>query len=181
MMFAVSEDSMRVLSWLFAAPLLCALAAPPALSADADTALPERKAGLWELKTAMDEGNGPRDQTMKLCVDAQMEKNTVRASIADHKANCSAYNVKADAGTTVVDSDCLYNGRKVISTTNMSGDFQSAFTIKIQSTTTDPEQKDRSVVIKRTITQLGKFVGDSCGDLKPGEAQASDGTRMLVQ
>ena len=37
----------------------------------------------------------------------------------------------------------------------MSGDFKSAFEIKIQSTTTEPEQKAQSVVIKRTITQLG--------------------------
>jgi hypothetical protein len=63
----------------------------------------------------------------------------------------------------------------------MSGDFNSAFQIRIESTTTDPEQKDRSVVIKRTITQEGKYLGDKCGDLKPGEAQGTDGSRILVQ
>ncbi|MFT3731872.1 MAG: DUF3617 family protein [Hyphomicrobium sp.] len=155
--------------------------AAPAFGDQTTPTLPERKAGLWELKTQMDEGNGPKDQTMKICVDARMEKNTVMGSIADHKANCSSYDIKAAGGSTVVDSDCVYNGRKVISTTNMSGDFQSAFTITIQSTTSDPEKTDQSVVVKRTITQLGKFVGDSCGDLKPGEAEAADGTRVLVQ
>ena len=40
-------------------------------AAAADTAkLPERKAGLWELSTTMDEGLGPKDQTMKICIDA---------------------------------------------------------------------------------------------------------------
>ena len=63
----------------------------------------------------------------------------------------------------------------------MSGDFKTAFEIKIQSTTSDPQKKDQSVVVKRTITQLGKYLGDSCGELKPGEAQAADGTRILVQ
>jgi hypothetical protein len=153
----------------------------PALSDQSTATLPERKAGLWELKTQMDEGAGPKDQTMKMCIDAGMEKNTVMGSVADHKANCSTYDIKVTGGSTIVDSDCLYNGRKVISTTNMSGDFQSAFTITIQSTTTEPKQTAQSVVVKRTITQLGKFVGNSCGDLKPGEAEASDGTRMLVQ
>jgi len=167
---------------LFLASLPLFLASPvwPAASDDAVT-LPERKAGLWELKTVMDEGNGPRDQTMKLCIDAQMEKNTVRSSVAEHKANCSTYNVKTGNGSTTVDSDCLYNQRQVMSTTTMSGDFQTAFEIKIQSTTSDPEKKNQSVVIKRTITQLGKYLGDACGDLKPGEAQSADGTRILVQ
>jgi hypothetical protein len=172
---------MRSTFLLFSSLALLGSLALPAASDDAAVTLPERKAGLWELKTVMDEGNGPRDQTMKLCIDAQMEKNTVSASIVDHKANCTTYDVKATGGNTTVDSDCLYNGRKVMSTTNMSGDFTSAFEIKIESTTTEPEQKAQSVVIKRTITQVGKYVGDSCGALKSGEAEAADGSRILVQ
>lgn len=172
---------MRPKLWLFAPLVALGLYALPAFSEQAAGTLPERKAGLWELKTQMDEGNGPKDQAMKLCVDARMERNTVMGSVADHKANCSAYDIKTSGGNTIVDSDCVYNGRKVISTTNMSGDFKSNFAITIQSTTTDPKQTDQSVVVKRTITQLGKFVSDSCGDLKPGEAEGTDGTRMLVQ
>lgn len=160
-----------------------AFAMPLISTALADTAntLPERRAGLWEMKTVMDEGNGPRDQTMKMCIDGRMEKNTVSASIADHKSNCASYDIKADGGKTVVDSDCLYNGRKVVSTTNMSGDFKNAFEIKIESTTSDPTKSNQTTVIRRTITQLGKFLGESCGDLKPGEAMGTDGTRMVVQ
>ncbi len=172
---------MRPAHRFFVSIAVIGFAAFPALGDDNAASLPERKAGLWELQTKMDEGNGPHDQTMKICIDARMEKNTVTGSIAAHKANCSAYDIKTAGGNTIVDSDCVYNGRKVISTTNMSGDFKSNFTITIQSTTTEPKQTDQSVVVKRTITQLGKFVGDSCGDLKPGEAQAADGTRVLVQ
>ena len=72
-----------------------------------------------------------------------MEKNTVSASIVEHKANCTSYDIKSAAGGTEVNSDCLYNGRKVISTTNMSGDFKSAFEIKIQITTTEPKNRHR--------------------------------------
>lgn len=172
---------MRSTFLLFAPLAILGFSALAAASDEAAPTLPERKAGLWELKTIMDEGNGPHDQTMKLCVDGQMEKNTVSASVLEHKANCTTYDIKAAGGNTTVDSDCLYNGRKVMSTTNMSGDFKSAFEIKIESTTTDPEQKAQSVVVKRTITQVGKYVADSCGNLKPGEAEAADGTRILVQ
>jgi hypothetical protein len=170
---------LRIL-FLASLPLFLSTLILPAASSDT-IMLPERKAGLWELKTTMDEGNGPRDQAMKMCIDERMEKNTVLASISEHKANCSTYNVKTENGSTTVDADCVYNQRNVSSTTTMSGDFKSAFEIKIQSTTSDPEKKDQSVVIKRTITQDGKYLGGSCGDLKPGEAQALDGTRILVQ
>ncbi len=164
---------MRLTALLFAPLAIFAFSASSALSDDAQATLPERKAGLWELKTVMDEGNGPRDVTMKLCVDSNMEKSTVSASILEHKANCTSYDIKPAAGGTEVNADCLYNGRKVISTTNMSGDFKTAFEIKIQSTTSEPKTTAQSVVVKRTITQLGKYVAESCGELKGGEAEAS--------
>lgn len=156
------------------------MAALPARSEGAAT-LPERKAGLWELKTMMDEGNGPHDQTMKLCVDQRMEKNTVESSMAEHKTNCSSYEVKGANGNTIVDSDCIFNGRRVMSTTTMSGNFNSDFQIRIESTTTDPQKTNQSTVVKRTITQMGKYLSDQCGDLKPGEAEGTDGTHVLVQ
>ncbi|MBS0232142.1 MAG: DUF3617 family protein [Proteobacteria bacterium] len=172
---------MRPILWFLGSLAILGTAGMPAFGDNAGVTLPERKAGLWELRTQMDEGKGAHDQTMKLCVDAKMEKDTVLASIADHKENCSTYNIKASDDHTVVDADCLYNGRKVVSTTNMSGDFQSTFAIDIKSTTTDPSETRQDAAIKREITQLGKFVGESCGDLKPGEAEATDGSRIQVQ
>jgi hypothetical protein len=62
----------------------------------------------------------------------------------------------------------------------MSGDFQSAFTVKIDSTTSGI-QDAQSISVKRTIEQQGKFLGDSCGELKAGEAMGSDGSKMMVQ
>jgi len=172
---------MRSIALLFASLTAISAAVAPAAGDSSSSKLPERKAGLWEQKTVMDEGNGPRDQTMKICIGGDMEKTTVNASISDHKSNCASYDIGADGAVTVVKSDCLYNGRQVVSTTEMSGDFQSAFEIKINSTTSDPSAKERSVVIKRTITQVGKYLAESCGELKPGEAEAPDGTRVLVQ
>jgi len=172
---------MRPSFLVFASLAAMAAAVLPAAGDDAKEQLPERKAGLWEQKTVMDEGNGPRDQTMKICIGAEMERNTVNASISDHKSNCASYDIDAAGGTTVVKSDCLYNGRQVISTTEMTGDFKSAFEIRIKSTTSDPAAKEQSIVVRRTITQTGKYLADSCGELKPGEAETPDGTRVLVQ
>lgn len=147
-----------------------------------DATMPARKAGVWQLKTSMDEGRGAREQSMKICIDAQMEANTVQASLIEHKKNCEKYEIKKDGGRTIVDMICSYNGRHVESRTEMDGDFTSAFKIKISSTTSDTrEATQQTITVKRTILQDGTYVGENCGDLRPGEALAPDGTKVLVQ
>lgn len=145
-----------------------------------ETRLPERKAGLWELHTVMDEGLGPKDQTLTLCVDADMERNTVEASNAEHAKQCSKYEITRDGEKTVVDMSCQYASRHVKSRTEMTGDFQSALSVKIESTTSG-EHNGQTVAVKRTITQTGKYLAEACGDLAGGEAMGSDGTRVMVQ
>lgn len=147
-----------------------------------DTTIPARKAGIWQLKTSMDEGRGPREQSMKMCIDAAMEASTLQASLIDHKKNCEKYEITKDGGKTVVDMICTYNGRHVESRTEMEGDFASAFKIKILSTTSDTrEPTQQTITVKRTILQDGTYIGADCGDLRPGEALAPDGTKVLVQ
>lgn len=159
------------------------ISALPMPAAEAETvSLPERKAGMWELKTSMDEGRGPREQSIKMCIDATMEANTVKASLAEHQKNCEKYEIKKDAGKTVVDMSCVYNGRHVASMTEMEGDFSKSFKIKILSTTSDTrETTQQTITVKRTILQDGTYLGESCGDLQPGEALAPDGSKVLVQ
>ncbi len=154
------------------------LACGPA-SAD-DVRLPERKAGLWELSTTMDEGLGPKDQTLKLCIDADMERSTVTASAEEHAKQCSKYDVTRKGDSTVVDMSCQFASRRVVSRTEMSGDFQTTFLVKIESTTSG-EQNQQTVSVKRTISQTGKYLGGNCGDLVGGEAMGPDGSRILVQ
>jgi hypothetical protein len=152
----------------------------PQVSAE-DVELPLRKAGKWELKTVMAEGGqDPREQVLTMCIDAEMERNTATASKLDHQRNCSKYEIKKTADAIVVDAVCNMNGRDVSSHTTMSGDFQNAFAVKIESTTSGVNGT-QSVSIKRSIEQDGKFLGDSCGDLQAGEAMSPDGVRVMVQ
>jgi hypothetical protein len=167
--------------------LICALcafvavlsAAPAAVAEDA-SALPLRKAGRWQMKTVMDEGFGPRDQVLTMCIDADLERSTAAASDASHKQNCSKYEIKKADGATTVDAVCVFEGRNVESMTEMSGDFQTAFKVSIKSTTSGQE-RGQSIVVKRTITQEGTYEGASCGELKAGEAMGSDGHKIAVQ
>lgn len=153
--------------------------AVPVLAED-DSGLPLRKAGRWEMKTVMDEGFGPREQALTMCIDAKMERNTAAASDASHKQSCEKYEVRKSGGTTTVDARCMFEGRKVESVTEMSGDFETGFKITILSTTSGTE-RGQSISVKRTITQTGKYLGTSCGDLQAGEAMGSDGHKIMVQ
>jgi hypothetical protein len=156
--------------------LSCSSIAPLASEAD----LPLRKAGKWSQKTMMDEAGQKREQTLTICIDADMERSTAMASAAEHKQRCSKYDVKKDGSAVVVEATCNMNGRDVESRTEMSGDFQKTFNVKITSTTSGI-QDSQSIAINRVIEQQGTYLGESCGDLKAGEAMGSDGTRLMVQ
>jgi hypothetical protein len=142
--------------------------------------LPERKAGLWELTTTMDEGMGPKAQTLTLCVDADMEKSTVAASLLEHEKQCTKYEVKKEGDKTVVDMSCQFATRHVVSRTEMTGDFETSLSVNIDSTTSG-DHNGQTVAVKRTITQTGKYLGASCGDLAGGEAKGADGSKVMVQ
>ncbi len=157
-----------------------ALACAAPVYAEEAADLPLRKAGHWEIKTTMDEGMGPREQTLTMCIDADMERNTAAASKKQHADNCTLYEIKKSGDDTVVDAACLFDGRKVESKTHMSGDFEHAFNISIESTTSGSEH-GQSVSVKRTITQDGKYLGQDCGGLQAGEAMGSDGHKIMVQ
>jgi hypothetical protein len=157
---------------------VCVVARP--VLADEAVKIPERKAGLWELTTTMDEGLGPKDQTLTMCVDADMEKNTVASSLHEHDKQCTKHEVKKEGDKTVVEMSCQFASRHVVSRTEMSGDFQTSLGVRIESTTSG-DHNGQTVAVKRTITQTGKYLGESCGDLAGGEAKGPDGSKVMVQ
>ena len=168
------------MKWTSVALLVTAYIAFQGTALAADVELPLRKAGKWEQKTTMEEGGKNHEQTLTICIDAEMERNTAVNSAGEHKAHCTKYEVKKDGDKVVIDATCKMNGRDVESFTEMSGDFQNTFDVKISSTTSGM-QDSQSISIKRVIEQRGKYLGESCGDLKAGEAMGTDGTKVMVQ
>jgi hypothetical protein len=155
------------------------------LQATEDTSdLPLRKAGLWEVRTSTDEGRGAHNQQLTMCVGEEMERNSVRASAIENRSGCSKYDVKKNADETTVDAFCIYGERQVTNHTELSGDFKTAFSVKVVSTTAGNApraQGGQPVNVHRTIVQNGKYLGESCGELKAGEAKTADGLTVTVQ
>jgi hypothetical protein len=146
--------------------------------------LPLRKAGLWELQTQTDEGHGSREQHLTMCVGEEMERKTVTASRAENRSNCEKYEVKKTAQATTVDATCTVDTRKTSTHTELAGDFQTTFSVKVESKTSGfapRAQGGQPVNVERKIVQNGKYLGESCGDLQAGEARTADGRTVIVQ
>lgn len=156
------------------------LAQPSPVSAN-EVELPKRQAGKWKLVTEMDEGRGPKAQTLTMCITDEMEASTVAAAKSAHQSNCGRYDIKREGDKTMVSSDCTYAVDKVTSTTEMSGDFKTAFSVKIATTTLTQPPSGNVIRRERTINQTGEYLGADCGDIKAGEAVADDGSRVMVQ
>jgi hypothetical protein len=135
----MTRGTIAFLSTLFAG----CIATAPSVCAGDDIDLPTRKAGQWELETVMDEGGGPKEQMLTVCIDGEMEKNTIAASKLDHQQNCTKYEVKKAGDKITVEAKCKFNERDVESTTEMSGDFATTFQVKIDSTTRAPTARAR--------------------------------------
>ena len=134
------------------AVLVASLAYTVPLHAEDSVDLPLRKAGRWQMTTVMDEGFGPREQTLTMCIDDAMERNTARASQMHHVKNCSVYDIKKEADAVVVDAQCIFEGRKVESTTKMTGDFANQFEISITSTTSVWSNSSLTSSISKTMS-----------------------------
>lgn len=110
-------------------------AAPAVATAPAGPmAMPSRKAGLWSQTIS----TGGMDQTMKICFDADTDKKMAVWGQAMGDDNpCSKNSVVPIPGGFKVDSVCdMGPSGTITSTSTVSGDFNSAYKVKVASTTT---------------------------------------------
>lgn len=146
--------------------------------------LPLRKAGLWDVRTETDEGSGVTNQLLTMCIGEQMEQDTVRAGMVDNRSNCAQYEIKKAGDTVTVDAACTYDERQVKNHTELKGDFKTTFLVTVESTTHGKAPRSmggQPVDVLRKIRQEGKYLGESCGELKAGEAKTKDGQVVTVR
>ena len=108
--------------------LAALLIAAPALAQE----MPARKAGLWEM-TMTFEGRGGPPQTMQQCIDAATDKAMQDMSQGVRGQGCSKRETKKVGDTIVFDSVCNMGAGTTTSHGVVTGDFNSAYTVKISS------------------------------------------------
>ena len=147
------------------AALLLAVSAGPALALD----LPARKPGLWEITMVLTNLGSTPPTVMQHCIDAATDKqmNTVGAN---RRAECSKQDVTRAGDTLVIDSVCQMGPTSVTSHGVVSGNFDSAYTIKVTSKR-EGGRTVPGVPAETDMTVEAKWPRRACkADQKPGDS-----------
>jgi hypothetical protein len=160
------------LAFGLASCLLASLPAPALHAAE----LPVRKAGLWEMKVVKT-GAVP-EMTMQHCTDETTDKQMSTAFSPLSKEICSKNDVQQTATGYTTDSVCSVAGVSMTSHSDISGDFNSAYTIK---STSHREGGPAGVPRDSTTTIEAKWLGACKPDQKPGDIVMPGGFKLNIK
>ena len=154
----------------------CVLALLPALDAYADE-MPVRKAGLWEMKMIRP-GSPIPVMTLQHCTDEAHEKDMSTSFLPLSKETCSRRNIEKTATGYVGDYTCAVGGVTITSHADITGDFNSAFTVK---STTHTERGDSGPKYDNATTIEARWLGACKPDQKPGDIVMPGGFKLNVK
>ncbi len=154
---------------LGAAALMILAVAMPGLAAE----LPSRKPGLWEVRTSIENRNGP-GVTIQQCIDASTDQMMQSSAGPLAQAACSRRDVAKSGDTVTIDSTCTLAGKTATSHAVITGSFDSAYTMTVNS------QTDALPGGKMTMTVVAKWLGPCAADQKPGDMIMGNGVKMNI-
>jgi hypothetical protein len=154
----------------------CLLALLPAHGAGA-VEIPIRKPGLWEMKMVR-VGSVLPEVTMQHCTDETTDKEMSTAFSPISKEICSKRDVQKTATGYATDSVCSIGGMSVTSHSDITGDFDSAYTVK---TTSHSEHGPAGLPHDATTTIEAKWLGACKPDQKPGDIVMPGGFKMNIR
>jgi hypothetical protein len=161
---------------LFRLAAISLLWALPALAASA-VEMPTRKAGLWEIKMQRTGGPLP-EMTMQHCTDETTDKQMTSTFSPMSKDICSKNDTVKTATGYTTDSICNVSGMAMTSHADITGDFNSAYTVKVTSHSQGgPSGAGRDT----TMTLEAKWLGACKADQKAGDIVMPGGIKMNVK
>lgn len=154
--------------------VLAMLAATSAQAVD----MPVRKAGLWEMKMVR-AGSSMPEMTMQHCTDETVDKDMSNNVSPMTKQMCSKQDIQKTATGYVTDSVCNVAGISTTSHAEITGDFNSAYTVK--STSHVQGGPAGAAGHDATTTIEAKWLGACKADQKPGDIVMPGGMKMNVK
>lgn len=155
---------------------VCLLALLPSLDARA-VEMPVRKPGLWEMKMVRT-GSPVPDMAMQHCTDETTDKEMSASFSPVSKEMCSKNDIQKTATGYVTDSVCSVAGMSMTSHSEITGDFNSAYTVK---STSYNERGPAGVPRDSTTTIEAKWLGACKADQKPGDIVMPGGIKMNIK
>lgn len=140
------------------------------------TTFPKRKPGLWT-HTMTTAG---ATQTMQVCIDEDTDAKMSVWGQAVGKDMCSKNAVSAAPGGYAFESECdMGNMGHVVSKGSVTGDFNSAYTVKTTSTTTGSSMPQANTTSEMTLT--AKWDGACPAGMKGGDITLPGGVKINME
>ena len=160
--------------WHVAAALLLGAMAPTTAGA---TELPTRKPGLWEIRMTEAASKVP-GMTMQQCTDETTDKDMLSTFSPTAKEVCSKNDVQRTASGYVADAICSVNGMSMTSHSDITGDFNSAYTVKV---TSQAGSAPSGVPRETAMTIEAKWLGPCKRGQKAGDMIMPGGFKMNIK
>ena len=138
--------------------------------------LPVRKAGLWEMKVLS--GGSVPEMTMQQCTDETTDKDMSTAMSPVAKEMCSKQDIQKTATGYLTDSVCGIAGMSIKSHAEITGDFNSAYTVK---STSRSEGGVAGAARDSTTTIEAKWLGACKPDQKAGDIMMPGGMKINIK
>jgi hypothetical protein len=152
------------------------LTALPVSNARADE-MPLRKPGLWEMKIVKT-GSVLPEMTMQHCTDETTDKQMSTAFSPVAKEACSKRDIAKTATGYVSDSVCSVGGVTMTSHSEVTGDFNSGYTVR----STAHRDKGPAGLPHDVITTIeAKWLGECKPGQKPGDIVMPGGFKMNIK
>jgi Protein of unknown function (DUF3617) len=174
---SIDGGARRMTRRLFSLCLTSALLASLPVSMVRADELPLRKPGLWEMKVVR-VGSMIPEMTLQHCTDETTDKEMSTAFAPMTKEVCSKRDVAKTATGYVSDSVCTVGGLSMTSHSDVTGDFDSAFTVK----STSHSEGGPSIVPRDiNMTVESKWLGPCKAGQKPGDIVMPGGFKLNVK
>lgn len=158
----------------------CAVVWPHASAVAQSPEFPPRRPGLWEAVTVTEKPDKVPRISAKMCIDAATDRELMEFGLRMSKDTCARYEVKGKGQRWTIDSECRLGSIKSISRTNISGDFQSRVSVKIEGTTEG--MPGASGPQPMLMTQETRWLADNCGSgMVPGDVMIDGGLKINIR
>jgi hypothetical protein len=141
--------------------------------ASAPAFLPKRKPGLWK-QTVSASG---MVQVSRICLDKDAEARLAIWGAQTGEDICAEQEVRKEAGGWAFNSRCdMGSGGTVVSRGTAKGDFDSNYTVQVQSTTSGASAPQMNGVHTASISSV--WLGPCPAGMKPGDMELPNGMKI---
>jgi len=150
--------------------ILCLATVVPAMAQPTGDSLPNRRPGHWEITMLLEGREGGPEVKAETCTDAETERQMMQFALGAAGGTCQRYEVRRVGQEYHIDVDCQMGPMRTVSRSVMSGDFQTAYSIRIEGSVTMPGGGNQQT----RMVQNARWRGETCsGGLVPGDIQTS--------